>query len=603
MKRFDDKTLPSSCHVTCGLISGAEGLNFSPRRRGRLPPPLRRHRTATRTQKTKRRLRLVEDEMAPFDGDRRDIPLTRRRRRRPPDNLSPTAASSSSLFAATAALLLIVCCAAAAAAAGVAAGIPTQLSPEVEEHLGGGGGGVSLFPFPVRSQQHDVDDGETGTEHRTKTSNEEKSGNGKTLEETEEKEDEDEDEEPGVAPPYMLELYRKFSNDKQSPPTADIVRSFKNINSGGVTSVSTSDNCTWTALHSLHFNISSSSSSIIENEDVQMAELRLRTSKKTLTVLVYEVIAPSPDRSPPPPPPPQPLSRLLTSRDVSPEERSTWQTFSVTEALRRWTKKQTTSVGHVFQVRVDTVHRSNDDDEPDAAGSDVSADDDKTILVVFSNDRKRRRVASRELREIQTHENEAREKEERRRRRMRRRRNRRHYYPPSSRSSPTPRPSSPKEEEEEESTSDAASTGLRTRPAASFEGRMTTNRTAVDREGLKNRSRSRGRRRGRRNSCRRKPMYVDFLDVKWENWVIQPSGYQAYECTGQCYFPIVQRLTPTKYAVVKSLLHATYPKRAGAACCVPTRLEPIPLLYRDEQGVVTYQSQYEDMVVAECGCR
>lgn len=36
-----------------------------------------------------------------------------------------------------------------------------------------------------------------------------------------------------VAPKYMLELYRKFSNDKYSHPIANIVRSFLNINTGG----------------------------------------------------------------------------------------------------------------------------------------------------------------------------------------------------------------------------------------------------------------------------------------------------------------------------------------------------------------------------------
>lgn len=42
----------------------------------------------------------------------------------------------------------------------------------------------------------------------------------------------DEDPSLRVAPKYMLELYRKFSNDKYSHPIANIVRSFLNINTG-----------------------------------------------------------------------------------------------------------------------------------------------------------------------------------------------------------------------------------------------------------------------------------------------------------------------------------------------------------------------------------
>lgn len=42
----------------------------------------------------------------------------------------------------------------------------------------------------------------------------------------------EEDQAIRVAPQYMLELYRKFSNDKYSHPIANIVRSFKSINTG-----------------------------------------------------------------------------------------------------------------------------------------------------------------------------------------------------------------------------------------------------------------------------------------------------------------------------------------------------------------------------------
>lgn len=30
-----------------------------------------------------------------------------------------------------------------------------------------------------------------------------------------------------------------------------------------------------------------------------------------------------------------------------------------------------------------------------------------------------------------------------------------------------------------------------------------------------------------RNSCRRRPMYVDFADIHWDNWIIAPAGYQV----------------------------------------------------------------------------
>jgi len=80
-------------------------------------------------------------------------------------------------------------------------------------------------------------------------------------------------------------------------------------------------------------------------------------------------------------------------------------------------------------------------------------------------------------------------------------------------------------------------------------------------------------------------------------------SWQAYECTGRCYFPLSDHLTPTKHAIVQTLLNANYPRKAGRACCVPTRLDPISILYVDDQGTVTYKYKYDGMVVAECGCR
>jgi Transforming growth factor beta like domain len=35
------------------------------------------------------------------------------------------------------------------------------------------------------------------------------------------------------------------------------------------------------------------------------------------------------------------------------------------------------------------------------------------------------------------------------------------------------------------------------------------------------------KRRSRKNICRRKPMYVSFEDIHWDEWIIQPKGYQV----------------------------------------------------------------------------
>ncbi|KAK4873766.1 hypothetical protein RN001_013126 [Aquatica leii] len=106
-----------------------------------------------------------------------------------------------------------------------------------------------------------------------------------------------------------------------------------------------------------------------------------------------------------------------------------------------------------------------------------------------------------------------------------------------------------------------------------------------------------------RNTCKRKQLYISFAEIQYDTWIVQPSGYEAYQCTGKCFYPVAEHLSPTKHAIVQALLHSMAPSRAPRSCCVPTRLDSISLLYIDERGVLTYRFGYNDMVVAECGCR
>ncbi|XP_057674067.1 bone morphogenetic protein 10-like [Corythoichthys intestinalis] len=102
--------------------------------------------------------------------------------------------------------------------------------------------------------------------------------------------------------------------------------------------------------------------------------------------------------------------------------------------------------------------------------------------------------------------------------------------------------------------------------------------------------------------CKRTPLFVDFKDIGWDSWIIQPVGYEAYKCIGVCSQPMTSEVSPTKHAIVQTLLSVKSPERASRACCVPTKLEPISLLYYDN-GVITFNHKYEGMVVTECGCR
>ncbi|XP_050308362.1 bone morphogenetic protein 10-like [Anthonomus grandis grandis] len=109
--------------------------------------------------------------------------------------------------------------------------------------------------------------------------------------------------------------------------------------------------------------------------------------------------------------------------------------------------------------------------------------------------------------------------------------------------------------------------------------------------------------RFRKNLCKRRPLYIDFSEINYDMWIVQPSGYDAYQCQGRCFYPVAEHLNPTKHAIMQAIMHSMDPARASRSCCVPTLLDSISILYVDDKGVLTYRYAYKDMVVLECGCR
>lgn len=114
-------------------------------------------------------------------------------------------------------------------------------------------------------------------------------------------------------------------------------------------------------------------------------------------------------------------------------------------------------------------------------------------------------------------------------------------------------------------------------------------------------SRKKNKKRLRAN-CRRHSLYVDFSDVGWNDWIVAPPGYQAYYCHGECPFPLADHLNSTNHAIVQTLVNSVNPQLVPKACCVPTELSPISMLYLDELDKVVLKN-YQDMVVEGCGCR
>ncbi|XP_071986475.1 dorsalin-1-like [Engystomops pustulosus] len=105
-----------------------------------------------------------------------------------------------------------------------------------------------------------------------------------------------------------------------------------------------------------------------------------------------------------------------------------------------------------------------------------------------------------------------------------------------------------------------------------------------------------------KNYCSKVSLMVNFKDIGWNTFIIFPPSYDAGQCVGDCHYPLTDNLTPTTYAIVKSLLQNNRQKGVGNVCCVPTKLEGLQVVYRESSKSV-YVKNYQDMKVVECGCR
>lgn len=237
-------------------------------------------------------------------------------------------------------------------------------------------------------------------------------------------------------------------------------------------------------------------------------------------------------------------TQLLVGKEVTGLE-STWETFDVTTAIQSWLKS-----GHgatVFDVVVDRKDCGASKGGAEGAGclnmSVSVGDNTSAALIVFSDDLgSRRKEKKKELREMILHEEET----------------ILHSGADWNRGDQLPNeiPEAPR----------------------------------------------RKKRKAEREYCQRTSLKVNFRDIGWDSWIVAPPEYDAFECRGLCYHPLTDESTPSKHALIQTLMNIRNPTKANMACCVPIKLDPITVMYR-ENGRLTIRYLYEEMKVAECGCR
>ncbi|KAM6185639.1 growth/differentiation factor 2 [Rhynchocyon petersi] len=347
-----------------------------------------------------------------------------------------------------------------------------------------------------------------------------------------------------VEPPqYMIDLYNRYITDKSSTPASNIVRSFSVEDAVSVTATEDFP----FQKHILLFNIS-----IPRHELVTRAELRLYISCQNHegsshelkgSMAIYDILdrEDSWDCS-------TGTKTFLISQDIQDEG---WETFEVSSAVKRWVRADSTKSKNKLEVLVESHRKGCDKLDINVPPGSKNL----PFFVVFSNDRSNGTKETRlELREMISHEQGSKLKKFK---------------------------SSPVERAEDKDNKEKMDGHVATGSSLARQKRST----------------------GTSSHCQKTSLRVNFEDIGWDSWIIAPKEYDAYECKGVCFFPLADDVTPTKHAIVQTLVHLKFPMKVGKACCVPTKLSPISILYKDDMGVPTLKYHYEGMSVAECGCR
>ncbi|NWW37426.1 INHBC protein, partial [Panurus biarmicus] len=103
--------------------------------------------------------------------------------------------------------------------------------------------------------------------------------------------------------------------------------------------------------------------------------------------------------------------------------------------------------------------------------------------------------------------------------------------------------------------------------------------------------------------CCRQEFFVDFKEIGWEDWIIQPDGYHMNYCAGLCplHMAGIPGLAASFHTAVLNRIKAASGAAAVDSCCVPTQRRPLSLLYYDRDSNIV-KTDIPDMIVDSCGC-
>ncbi|KAI8509384.1 negative regulation of growth hormone receptor signaling pathway [Branchiostoma belcheri] len=99
--------------------------------------------------------------------------------------------------------------------------------------------------------------------------------------------------------------------------------------------------------------------------------------------------------------------------------------------------------------------------------------------------------------------------------------------------------------------------------------------------------------------CCRYPLYVNFTEIGWGDWIVAPEGFNVFYCNGTCPY---RYKSANEHSLIKSTLHHLNPD-SPQPCCVAKRLSPLSVLnYDDSDPPQLIVTPLNNIVVDQCAC-
>ncbi|KAH8389634.1 hypothetical protein KR215_009381 [Drosophila sulfurigaster] len=104
--------------------------------------------------------------------------------------------------------------------------------------------------------------------------------------------------------------------------------------------------------------------------------------------------------------------------------------------------------------------------------------------------------------------------------------------------------------------------------------------------------------------CCREKLNISFADIGWDNWILHPSGYEAYFCRGSCSSVASVAQASSHHSSLLKILSSNGTRKPLdlIPCCTAKQYSSLQLVVLDSNQVATTKT-LPNMIVESCGCR